>query len=189
MIWSQGKLGVVFSPMKNCFSGKKGRVFFIASWRVMKNGFITATQREESHGDCSVMFLRRLLGRIFTLRRLCCVFGGTRSLLFIMSCWNWTKPSLGNGIKCNRCVWAEHSAKNGQNTSRGTQKWFYHDISVKKRDSAFLKIQLKSLWNSTSSDAQQIFFWPSVNNTALEEIKKIEDFLQFSTSTSTFCIT
>ncbi|EGI62887.1 Mariner Mos1 transposase [Acromyrmex echinatior] len=47
--------------------------------------WITATQREESHRGCPVMLLRRRLGRIFTLRRLCCVFGGTRSVLFIMS--------------------------------------------------------------------------------------------------------
>ena len=53
-----------------------------------------------------------------------------------------------------------------------------HDISVKKRDSAFLKIQLKSLWNSTSSDAQQIFFWLSENNTAREELKKKSRFSQ-----------
>ena len=99
MNWSHRTLSVVFSPVNNCFSGKKGRFFFIASWRVMKNGFITATQREESHGDCPVMLLRRRLGWIFTLRRLCCVFGGTRPVLFIMSCWNWTKLSLGNGIE------------------------------------------------------------------------------------------
>ena len=40
----------------------------------------------ESHGVCPVMLLHYRLGRIFTLRRLCCVFGGTRSVLFIMSC-------------------------------------------------------------------------------------------------------
>ena len=74
-----------FSTVNNCFSGKKRKVFFTASRRVMKNGFITATQREESHGDCPVMLLRRRLGRIFTLRRLCCVFGGTRSVLFIIN--------------------------------------------------------------------------------------------------------
>ena len=63
------------------------------------------------------------------------------------------------------------------------------DISVKKRDKAFLKIHLESLWNSTSSDAQQIFFWLPENNTAREELKKIQNFLKFSTSTSTFCMT
>ena len=41
-----------------------------------------------------------------------------------------------------------------------------------KKDRAFLKLQLKSLWNSTSSIAQQIFFWTSENNTAREELKK-----------------
>ena len=46
-------------------------------------------------------------------------------MLFIMSCWNRTKPSLGNGIERNWSVWAEHWAKNGHNTSRGTKKWFY----------------------------------------------------------------
>ena len=125
MIWSQGTLRVVLLPVNNCFSGKKGRVFFIASWRVTKNGFIAETPREKSHRDCPVMLLRRWLGRIFTLRRLCCVFGGTRPVLFIMSCWNQTKPSLGNDIERNWCVWAEHCAKNGYNTSRGTKKWFY----------------------------------------------------------------
>ena len=37
-------------------------------------------------------------------------------MLFIMSCWNQTKPSLGDGIERNWCVWAEHCAKNGHNT-------------------------------------------------------------------------
>ena len=125
MIWSQGTLSIVFSSVNNCFTGKKGRVFFIASWRVMKNWFISATPREESHGDCPAMLLRRRLSRIFTMRRLYCVFGGTRSVLFIMSCWKRTKPSLGNSIKRNWCAWAEHCAKNGHNTNRVTKKWFY----------------------------------------------------------------
>ena len=125
MIWSQGTLNVVLSPVNNCFTSKKGRVFFIASWWVMKNGFNTATQREESYGDFPVMLLRRRIGPIFTLRRLCCVFDGTRSVLFIMSCWNRTKTSLGNGIERNWCVWPVCCAKNGHNTSKGTKKWFY----------------------------------------------------------------
>ena len=125
MIWSQGTLSFVFSPVNNCFSGKKERVFFIVSWWVMKNEFITATQRKESHGDCPVMPLRCGLSRIFRLHRSCCLFGETRSVLFIISCWSRTKPSLGNSIVRNWCVWAEHCAKNGHNTSRGTKKWFY----------------------------------------------------------------
>ena len=100
-----------FYACEQLLQRQKGRVFFIASWQVMKNGFITATQREESHGDCPVMLIRRRLGRIFTLRRLCCVFGGTKSVLLIMSYWNRTKPSLGNGIERNWCVRAEHCAK------------------------------------------------------------------------------
>ena len=125
MIWSQGTLSVVFTPVNNCFSVKKGRVFFIASWRVIKNGSIAATQREKGHLDCPVMLLRCRLRPLFTLRRLCCVFGGTRSLLFIMSCWNRMKLWLGYGIEHNWWVWAEHCAKTGHNTSRGTKKWFY----------------------------------------------------------------
>ena len=46
-------------------------------------------------------------------------------MLFIMSSWNRTKLSLGNGIERNWYVWAENCAKNGHNTSRGTKKWFY----------------------------------------------------------------
>ena len=147
MIWSQGTLSIVFSPVNNCFSGKNGRVFFNASWRVMKNRFITATQWEESYGDCSVMLLRRRLGRIiYTLRRLCCVFGGTRSVLFIMSYWNRTKPSLGNGIERNWCVWAKHCAKNGHYTSRGTKKWFY---SITTLDLTLLST-LKPTWKRSN---------------------------------------
>ena len=44
-------------------------------------------------------------------------------MLFIMTCWKRTKPSLGNGIERNWCVWSEHCAKNGHNTSSGTKKW------------------------------------------------------------------
>ena len=49
---------------------------------------------------------------------------------------------------------------------------------------------MESLWNSTSSDAQQIFFSLSKNNTIREELKKkIQDFLKLSTTTSTFSLT
>ena len=57
---------------------------------------------------------------------------------------------------------------------------FEHDISVKKWDSAFFKKHLKSLWNSTSRDSQQMFFSPSENNTGSEELKK--KFMIFSNS-------
>ena len=40
MIWSQRTFCVVFSPVNNCFSGKKGRVFFISPQGAMQNGFI-----------------------------------------------------------------------------------------------------------------------------------------------------
>ena len=73
----------------------------------------------------TAMLLPRRFGWIFTLRRLCCVFGGPRSVSFIMSCWNRTKPSLRNGIERNWCVWAEHCTKNGHNTSSDTKKWSY----------------------------------------------------------------
>ena len=121
----KGRWASFFRLWTTASAAKKGKVFFIASWRVMKSRFTRVTQREESHGDCLVMLLRRRLGRIFTLRRLCCVFGGTRSMLFIMSCWNRTKLSLWNDIQRNGCVWVEHCAKNGHNTSRGTKEWFY----------------------------------------------------------------
>ena len=48
-------------------------------------------KRKKSWG-LPVMLLRRWLGRLFTLRRLRCVFCGTRSVLFIRSCWNRSKP-------------------------------------------------------------------------------------------------
>ena len=84
MIWNQGTLSVVFSPVNNCFNGKK-------------EGFSLSHR-----------------GRWWKM-----------DSLFIISCWIRMKPSLGNGIERNWCVWAEHCAKNGHNTSRGTKKWFY----------------------------------------------------------------
>ena len=114
-----------FFTCEQLLQRQKGRVSFIASWWVMKNEFITATQREESSGDCPGMLLRRRLGKIFTLRWLCCVFGGTRSVILIMSYWIRTRPSLRNGVERNWCVWAEHCVKNNHNTSRGTKKWFH----------------------------------------------------------------
>ena len=180
LIWSQGTLSVVFSPANNCFSGKKGRVLFIASWQVMKNGFIIATQKKENHGDCPVMLLRRRLGRIFTLRRLCCVFGGTRSVLFIMSCWNRTKASLGNGIGSNWCVWAEHCAKNGHNTSRNTKKWFYSMITL----GLALPNPLKHTWkrsNGKSCPTRRIpqsvyyLFWSMGHDLSDQQFRSYED--------------
>ena len=76
------------------------------------------------------MLLLLWLGRIYTLRRLYCVFGETWSVLFIMSCWNRTKPSLKNGIERNWCVWADHCSKNGHNTSRGMKKWFHSMMTL-----------------------------------------------------------
>ena len=61
---------------------------------------------------------------IHTAKVMLCIWW-TRLVLFIISCWNRTKLLLGNGIERNWCVWAEHCAKNGHNTSRGTKKWFY----------------------------------------------------------------
>ena len=74
-------------------------------------------------------------------------------MLFIMSRWNQTKPLLGNGIERNWLVWAEHAAKNGHNTSRGTKKWFY---SMKTFGHMFLQaidelqLQISSNWRSKS---------------------------------------
>ncbi|GJQ81480.1 hypothetical protein Trydic_g14635 [Trypoxylus dichotomus] len=58
MIRSQGTLSVVVSPAP----AAKKRIFFIASRRLIKNGFITATQRKESHGDCCEGYAVYLVG-------------------------------------------------------------------------------------------------------------------------------
>ena len=51
--------------------------------------------------------------------------------------------------------------------------WLWTTISRwKDKIGHFLKKQLESLWNFTSGDAHRIFFWPSENNTAHEELKK-----------------
>ena len=66
-------------------------------------------------------------------------------ILFIMSCWNRTKPSLGNGIERNWCVSAEHCAKNGQNTSRGTKKWFFSMTNARPHVAKPVKTYLETL--------------------------------------------
>lgn len=55
--------------------------------------------KEKNLRECSSMILCRWLGQLSTLRRSCCVSGGTWAVLFIMSCWNRTKTSLERNIK------------------------------------------------------------------------------------------
>lgn len=49
IIWSQGVLSGVFSPLNKCSRNRKEWIFFISSYRLTKNGFITATQ---FRGNC-----------------------------------------------------------------------------------------------------------------------------------------
>ena len=115
------RLSVIFPPVNNCFSGKKRKGYL---HRIVYNIVsITTTQREESHGNCPIIILRRRLGQIFTLRRLCCIWCDQVRVIY----YEPLKPnelSLGNSIERDWCVWAEDCAKNGHNTSRGTKKWF-----------------------------------------------------------------
>ena len=48
---------------------------------------------------------------------------------------------------CNWCAWAEHCAKNGHNTSRGTKKWFYSMITL----GLTLSNPLKPTWKKNVS--------------------------------------
>ena len=106
--------------------------------------------KRRKYGDCPVRLLRRRLGRIFMLRSLCCVFGRTRSVLFIISCWNRTKPSMVNGIDRNLCVWAEHCAKNGHNMSRGTKKWKQRELSCTPNTwlKQFIFFEISQYWKT-----------------------------------------
>ena len=60
--------------------------------------------------------------RIFTVPGLCSAFGGASWVWSIMSCWNRVKPSQGNGIKWNWCVWAKHWRRNRHSAKRDTIK-------------------------------------------------------------------
>ena len=55
-------------------------------------------QPKEKSWGLPVMFLRRRLGRIFTLRSLCCVFGWTRSVFFIITEQNYHWGTVSNAI-------------------------------------------------------------------------------------------
>ena len=93
-----------------------------ALWPAAKNGSTTIILSAENNGECLDMPPRRQPDRIFTVLRLCSAFGGTSSVLCIMSCWNPVKPSQGVGIERNWCVRAEHWRRNGHSTKRDTTK-------------------------------------------------------------------
>ena len=53
------------------------------------------------------------------------VSGGTKRILFTMSCWNLAIPLRAIGIGYNWFVWAVHCEKNGRNTSKDMIKLFF----------------------------------------------------------------
>ena len=61
----------------------------------------------------------------FMIRRSCSVSGGTKRVLFTMSCWNLAIPLWAIGIGYNWFVWAVHCEKNGWNTSKDMIKLFF----------------------------------------------------------------
>ena len=110
----------VFLCLRTAASDRIGRGFYIALLSATKNGSTTITPNAENYGECPDMPPRRRPDLIFTVPRLCIIFGGTSSLWCFMSCSNKVKQSQGIVIEWNWCVWAEHWRRNGHSSKRYT---------------------------------------------------------------------
>ena len=66
-------------------------------------------------------------------------------MLFIMICWNRTKPSLGNGIERNWCVWAGHCAKKGPQYEQRHEKVILQHGNARPHVAKSVKTYLETL--------------------------------------------
>ena len=79
-----------FSLANNWFKDNREKVFCIGLWLEMKSGYSTTIPRRKNTTLSSVNRCHRPQhhGRTFMVRRSCSVSGGTKRVLFTMSCWN-----------------------------------------------------------------------------------------------------
>jgi len=92
-----------FSFANNWFKDNREKVFCIGLWLEMRNGYSTTTPRRKNTTLSPINRCHRPQhqhhGRTFMVRRSCSVSGGTKRILFTMSCWNLAIPlrAIGSG--------------------------------------------------------------------------------------------
>ena len=86
------------------------KVFCIGLWLEMRSEYFTTTPRRKNITLNPVNRCHRPQhehhGRTFMVQRSCCVSGGTKRVLFTMSCWNLAIPLRTIGIGYNWFIWA-----------------------------------------------------------------------------------
>ena len=81
--------------------------------------------KRKNHGKAQAHHPHRPHDRIASAERRCAVFGGTRGVWSIMSCYIQGKRLILNVINNNWLIWTVSCLKKGQNTERGNTKSFF----------------------------------------------------------------
>jgi len=129
MNWNRETLKGDFSLANSWFKGNREKVFCIELWLEMRSGYSTTTPRRKNTRLSPVNRCHRPQhqhhGRTFMVWRSCSVSGGTKTVLFTMSCWNLAIPLRAIDIGYNWFVWVMHCEKNGRNTSKDIKLFFF----------------------------------------------------------------
>jgi len=129
MNWNRETLKGDFSFANSWSKNNREKVFCIGLWLEIRSGYSTTIPRRKNTTLSPVNRCHRPQhqhhGRTFMIRRSCSVSGGTKRVLFTMSCWNLAIPLWAIGIGYNWFVWAVHCEKNGWNTSKDMIKLFF----------------------------------------------------------------
>ena len=112
-----------------CFNSRKGKVFCIISWLMMKSGYTTITLSVEDHRINPAMHQHWRQSRISKFQSLCSAFGGISWVHFIMSYSKWPKSIIRDSYQLQlMCLSQALKKKNGCNTSWDMTKWFCNVI-------------------------------------------------------------
>jgi len=121
MKWNWETLKGDFSLANSWFKDNREEVFCIGlfcDW--MRSGYSTTIPRRKNTTLSLVNRCHRTqpYGRTFMVRKSCSVSGGTKRVLFTMSCWNLAIPLQAINIGYNWFIWAVHCEKNGRNKDK-----------------------------------------------------------------------
>ena len=117
-----------FFTCEQLIQRQQRKVFCIGLWLEMRNGYSTTTPRRKNTTLSLINHCHRPQHqhRTFMVQRSCSVSGGTKRILFTMSCWNLAIQLFrAIGIGYNWFVWVVHYEKNGRNTSKNMIKLFF----------------------------------------------------------------
>ena len=125
-LWNRETLKDNFSLANSWFKDNREKIFCIGLWLKMRSEYSTITSRRKNTTLSPVNRCHRpqhqYHDRTFMVQSSCSVSGGTKRVLFIMSCWNLAIPLRAIDIGYN---WVVHCEKNGRNTSKNMIKLFF----------------------------------------------------------------